>query len=97
MSDLNVFQLLIAILIFLVLMFGIGFILNMLLKTTWIPTYLYVGLIVYIYLFYQEGQFVSRNMGYAIWDYIIALAGFGGAVLSGWTIKVLRQKGYRMF
>jgi len=39
-------QVIISIPLFLVLLFGIGFILNMILKTTWLPSYLYAALII---------------------------------------------------
>ena len=35
-------QLIIATMLFLVMMFGIGFIFNMLFKTTWFPIYLFI-------------------------------------------------------
>jgi hypothetical protein len=97
MEGLKFLQLFIAILLFLVLTFGIGFILNMLLKTTWVPSYIYVALVVYFYFFYQSGKFISSSNNYAFTDYSIGFAGLIGAILSGLAIRVLRQKGYRMF
>lgn len=84
----NIAQLIISIPLFLVLAFGIGFILNMLIKTTWLPLVIYALLIVYLIL----------NMGNLLAvDYIILTSGLAGAVLSGVTIRILRAKGYRMF
>lgn len=97
MEPLNILQIIVGIMLAVVLTFGIGFILNMLLKTTWIPAYLYVALVVYTYVFYESGKFVSNNHEYALVDYTIGFFGLVGAGLSGWTIKQLRQKGYRMF
>jgi hypothetical protein len=97
MESLKLLQLFIAMLLFLVLTFGIGFILNMLLKTTWIPSYIYIALVVYFYFFYQSGKLLSGNPNYAATDYTIGFFGLIGAILSGWAIRLLREKGYRMF
>ena len=85
-------QVMISIPLFLVLLFGIGFILNMILKTTWFPSILYAALIIglAVYMFVERG-------GLKLVDWIILSAGMIGALLSGWTIKTLREKGYRMF
>ncbi len=84
----NIAQLIISIPLFLVLAFGIGFILNMLIKTTWLPLVMYALLLVYLIL----------SMGsLLVVDYIILASGLAGAVLSGVTIRMLRAKGYRMF
>jgi hypothetical protein len=85
-------QVIISIPLFLVLLFGIGFILNMILKTTWLPSILYAMLIIgmAVYMFVERG-------GLKLVEWIILSAGMIGALLSGWTIKLLRAKGYRMF
>ncbi|GAB7388831.1 YuiB family protein [Bacillaceae bacterium] len=84
----NVAQLIISIPLFLFLAFGIGFILNMLLKTTWVPVVVYLALVAY--LFFDKGRLLMV-------DYVILSSGLIGAVLSGWAIHTLRRKGYRMF
>jgi hypothetical protein len=84
----NIAQLLISIPLFLVLAFGIGFILNMLIKTTWLPLVIYVLLIGYLI-------FQLKNL--LMVDYIVLTSGLVGAILSGVTIRFLRAKGYRMF
>ena len=80
---------LIATVLFLVLGFGIGFILNMVLRTTWLPVVISLGVIAGA-LFYNH-----KVPGLA--DVIILTAGLVGSILSGWTIQLLRKKGYRMF
>jgi hypothetical protein len=102
-------QVVISIVLFLILFFGIGFLLNMLLKTTWLP-----GAIVYpfvVILMVNElalGEFIKQpiqglsNLGVsftelAFLDYIILSSGLIGALLSGITIQMLRKRGYRMF
>jgi hypothetical protein len=93
-------QLIIATTLFFVLLFGIGFILNMLLKTTWLTVYLYFIVVIplVIYSQWEAGETLWANItGYTIVDYVTALGGLGGAILSGWAIKTLRVKGYQMF
>lgn len=84
----NLLQFLISIILFFVLFFGIGFILNMILKTTWLPLVIYLGLVVYLLIRIQSPLLV---------DISILCAGLIGTGGSGWTIQYLRKKGYRMF
>ncbi|GEN35172.1 MULTISPECIES: YuiB family protein [Aneurinibacillus] len=88
----NIAQFIIGIPLFIVLLFGIGFILNMLIKTTWMPTFLYLSIVagVLIYL-------VINHRTPHVVDYVMLTSGLLGAIASGWTIKILRMKGYRMF
>ncbi|MFD2670663.1 YuiB family protein [Marinicrinis sediminis] len=93
-------QLPILLLLFFVLLFGIGFILNMLLKTTWFPIYVYMIVMIPAVIYWQYDN--STNLwgnvsGYQLADYLTAAGGFIGAYASGATIKTLRTKGYRMF
>jgi len=86
-------QFVISLLLFPVLFFGIGFLLNMLLKTTWFPgAVLYPIIVVIMVVFYGNGLGSLLAV-----DIAILLSGLVGALLSGYTIKVLREKGYRMF
>lgn len=92
-------QFIIAIVLFFVLFFGIGFILNMLMKTTWFPIYGYIVLLIclVIYVSWGEGSLLDSLAGYTWVDYLTAVGGLAGCILSGMTIKTLRQKGYKMF
>ncbi|MFP4977259.1 YuiB family protein [Paenibacillus sp. CN-4] len=87
--------------LFFVMMFGIGFILNMLMKTTWFPAYLFVIVIlpVVVYSMWNRSTFTlwEHISSYGPVDYLTGVAGLAGAVLSGWTIRKLRLGGYRMF
>ncbi|WP_082112521.1 YuiB family protein [Paenibacillus sp. DMB20] len=87
--------------LFFVMMFGIGFILNMLMKTTWFPCYLFVIVIlpVVVYSLWNRDQMtLLAHLGsFQLVDYLTGLAGLAGAFLSGWTIKTLRIKGFKMF
>ncbi len=93
----NALQFIIATVLFFVLMFGIGFILNMLLKTTWLAIYLYFGMIVVLIFYWGTGTFLENISEYTLFDYIPAIGGLAGAVVSGFAIKELRVRGYRMF
>ncbi|AZK46275.1 YuiB family protein [Paenibacillus lentus] len=91
---------LILMVLFFVMMFGIGFILNMLMKTTWFPAYVFIIVIlpIVVYsLWNHEQSFWSYVASYRLVDYLTAVAGLLGAILSGWTIRKLRQGGYKMF
>ncbi|MNJ53082.1 hypothetical protein D3C77_484570 [compost metagenome] len=91
---------LILMVLFFVMMFGIGFILNMLMKTTWFPAYIFIIVIlpIVVYsLWNHEQSFLTYLVSYRLVDYLTAVAGLLGAILSGWTIRKLRQGGYKMF
>lgn len=81
-------QLIISIPLLLVFFFGIGFILNMILKTTWLPIYLFLVLIVY-FAFQINHVYVT--------DITWLIASLAGVVGSAFTIRYLRAKVYRMF
>lgn len=102
-------QLVVSILLFLFLFFGIGFLLNMLLKTTWLPgAILYPIVVIFIvsdtslihYIVSPVDSFsalMARFGQLLTVDYIILSSGLIGALLSGVVIRTLRAKGYRMF
>lgn len=85
----SLLQFVVSIVLFTVLGFGIGFILNMILKTTWFPVVIALGVLV--------GALVYQKVVPGIWDAVILGCGMAGTVGSGWTIQTLRKKGYRMF
>ncbi|WP_211224392.1 YuiB family protein [Paenibacillus assamensis] len=83
-----------------VMMFGIGFILNMLMKTTWFPMALYVVLVIPLAMWAMWDSsltFVGNVTNYGFVDILIAIAGLVGAYISGKTIGYLRAGGYKMF
>lgn len=92
-------QLVIETVLMLVLFFGLGFILNMLLKTTWLPIYLYIVLIigVVIYWGWGSGTLLTNLAEYKIVDYIPASSGLIGVFISGYSIRALRERGFKMF
>jgi purine-cytosine permease-like protein len=100
--------LLISILLFFVLFFGIGFLLNMLLRATWVMAIIYPIVTILIidevrfieYLYDTKSSFTmlgNRLSSLAAADIIILIFGLVGAICSGLVIKVLRKKGYQMF
>ncbi|MCE7793020.1 YuiB family protein [Salipaludibacillus sp. CUR1] len=105
---LNLPQLIIAILLYFVLFFGIGFILNMLLRSTWTMAVIYP--VVIFFIVDQSGFFsyftnpsqsfssLAENLiALTTADIIILIAGMVGAVLSGVANRMLRNRGYQMF
>lgn len=87
-TSISMIQLIISIPLIFVLIFGIGFILNMILKTTWLPLYVYLGLVIYVAMGLEAAHLP---------DITWFITGLIGAIGSGWTIRFLRLKGYRMF
>jgi len=86
--------------LFFVMMFGIGFILNMLMKTTWFPAYLFVIVIVpavVISYWKKDLSFLGNIEAYSLVDMLTACAGLVGALISGTTIRMLRRSGFKMF
>ena len=95
----DLIQLIIATVLIFVLMFGIGFILNMLLKTTHFPVYLYIAAVVGMlaYWAWNSGSLIQHLAELKIGEYLLFVGGLAGAILSGKTIKALRARGYKMF
>ncbi|GAF64903.1 YuiB family protein [Alkalihalobacillus trypoxylicola] len=104
----NIPQLVISMILFLVLFFGIGFLLNMVLRSTWVMAVIYP--IVVILIVHDVSIFdyiTSPGMAFpALWNNLMSLMfvdililsfGFLGAILSGIVIKMLRVRGYQMF
>lgn len=90
----------ILMMLFFVMMFGIGFILNMLMKTTWFPIGFYIVIVLpaTIWMLWKSDLTFIGNIGsYGLVDYLTALAGLAGAFVSGKTIDLLRKSGYKMF
>lgn len=93
-------QVAVAVVLFFVMMFGIGFILNMLMKTTWFPIYLFVAVIVPlgIWATWDHTKGALANLAsFTIVDLLPVIGALIGAYMSGWAIRALRRGGYRMF
>lgn len=98
----------ISIVLFFILFFGLGFILNMLFRKTWIMAVIYPIIALYIIGDLRWSEYVlnfSSSMSFlgervqslAIADAVILFSGFAGSIVSGLTIRILRVRGYRMF
>ncbi|MCM3714071.1 YuiB family protein [Halalkalibacter oceani] len=101
-------QLLISMILFLILFFGIGFLLNMVLRSTWIMAFIYPIIVILIVdnvgimeYFTAPGAAFSKLgtdlMALQIVDILILSSGFIGAIVAGIVIKMLRVRGYQMF
>jgi hypothetical protein len=83
-----------------VLFFGIGFILNMLINTTWFPLWLFLIIVVPLgiwQLWQTDLSFKENLQSMLASDMILIAAGAFGAYMSGWAIRALRRGGYKMF
>ena len=99
-TDVDILQLIIATVLFLVMMFGIGFILNMLLKTTWFPIYLFILVLLPIFIWQTWDDTKSFTGNFIAFTFVDIMPGIGaliGAYVSGATIRALRRGGYKMF
>ncbi|NIK70175.1 MULTISPECIES: YuiB family protein [unclassified Paenibacillus] len=93
-------QLIVATVLFLVMMFGIGFILNMLLKTTWFPIYVFIIVLLPLGIWYtwnDSESFAKNFTDFTYVDVIPVIGALAGAYISGWAIRALRRGGYKMF
>jgi hypothetical protein len=93
-------QFFVATLVAFCIFLGLGFIINMLLKTTWLPVYVYfIVVIIIVYSFWDKGSgsFISYLKGTSFSDVVLFIGGMAGAILSGYLIKMLRDKGYKMY
>lgn len=101
-------QLIISMILFFVLFFGIGFLLNMILRTTWVMAFLYPIVViliiddvkVYDYVLSPIASFTALGQDFISLNYvdiIVLSCGMIGAIVSGIVIRLLRKKGYQMF
>jgi len=101
-------QLIVSVILYFVIFFGISFIINMLLRRTWLMTLVYPFIVLLIvgdsrfveYFTEPSVAFSSTFSQFAtieVFDVIILLSGLAGAIVSGVVIKILRKTGYQMF
>lgn len=93
-------QLIVAMVLFFIMMFGIGFILNMLMKTTWFPIYLFIIVLLPLMIWGTWDNSISFSENFTSFtfvDMLPAITALVGAYVSGWTIQALRRGGYKMF
>lgn len=101
-------QLLVSIILFFVIFFGLSFILNMLLRKTWLMSFVYPIIVIMIVdgistfdYFVKPGESFQiafdKIIGLTPVDIIILSSGLAGTIVSGFVIKLLRKSGYQMF
>lgn len=101
-------EVIISTLLFLVMFFGIGFLLNMLLRMTWLMAIIYPIIVIFIvdevsfldYIFKPGTAFpalLDKLVALQPADIIILSGGFAGAIIAGIVMILLRKNGYRMF
>ena len=104
----NIIQVFISTLLFFVLFFGIAFIVNMLLRMTWVMAFSYPMIILFVidevpfkdYFLHpisSLGKMGNKVLELQPVDVIILLGGLAGTITSGFAMKALRKRGYRMF
>lgn len=103
-----IFQAIVSVLLFFVLFFGISFLVNMLLRKTWLIAFLYPIIIVFIvdnistfnyFTAFNESleTAMSHLVNLQVIDMVILSSGLAGAICSGIVIRMLRVRGYQMF
>ncbi|WP_165767925.1 YuiB family protein [Virgibacillus indicus] len=107
-GDTSLIQLVVSILLYFVIFFGIAFILNMLLRRTWLMSFIYPIIVIMIIddlstLEYFKNPGDSFSIAFTKLteitpvDITILLSGLAGTIVSGIVIKILRKSGYQMF
>ncbi|GAA0428642.1 YuiB family protein [Lentibacillus halophilus] len=101
-------QFIMSILLFFVIFFGLAFILNMLVRQTWLMAIIYPFIVIMIVDDISTARYFTEP-GYAFTkaaarfteitfaDITILGAGFVGTIVSGFVIRFLRKSGYQMF
>ncbi|WP_114570214.1 YuiB family protein [Exiguobacterium flavidum] len=104
----HIIQAVIGSVLYLVMFFSIGFILNMLLRSTWIMLVVYPVIIIMMidnqstidYITKSSTAFANlgdRFSGLQTADVLMFTAGLLGIVAAGLSIRFLRKSGYQMF
>ena len=107
-GSISLVEVVLSILIFIVMFFGIGFLLNMLLRMTWLMAIMYPFIVILIidevkvYEYFTKPVYAFRLLGDKIMtlhtvDIVILASGLVGAIIAGFVIKLLRKQGYQMF
>jgi len=104
----NLIQLIVSVLLYFVIFFGIAFILNMLLRQTWLMAFVYPIIVILIISDHSFTQFftqpgnafpdvMTKVTTLTMVDIVILSSGLLGTIVSGIVIKMLRKTGYQMF
>lgn len=106
--DFSLPMLIISMLLFIVMFFGIGFLLNMLLRMTWFMAIVYPIVVILIiddvaffdYLTDPASAFTAlatKITNLHVADYVILSGGLIGSIIAGLVSRYLRKNGYQMF
>lgn len=104
----QIVQFIVAILLYFVIFFGIAFILNMLLRQTWLMSFLYPIFVIIMIdeqattAYFKTPSAAFQQLGdrftqITVADGAILIGGFVGTIVSAVVIKILRKSGYQMF
>lgn len=93
---LEIIQEIVGALLFFVFAFGIGFILNMLVKTTWFPLWFFTIVVIPLGAWYYWDPDTTIGSFLAVFLPPM-LSIVVGAYVSGWAIRKLRLSGYKMY
>ena len=107
-GSLSIIEVMLSFLLFMVMFFGIGFLLNMLLRMTWLMAIIYPIVVILIVDEVRVKDYITRpgmafgSLGEKLVslhaaDIIILIGGFVGALIAGIVMIILRRMGYRMF
>ena len=107
-GSLSIVEVLLSFLLFMVMFFGIGFLLNMLLRMTWLMAIVYPIVVILIVDEVRVMDYItSPGMAFSSLgdklvslhaaDIVILIGGFVGAIIAGIAMIILRRMGYRMF
>ena len=108
MGTISITHVVLSVMIFIVMFFGIGFLLNMLLRMTWLMAIIYPIVVILIIdevkvlEYFTKPNYAFNLLGEKIMslhtvDVVILASGLVGAIISGIVIKLLRKQGYQMF
>ncbi|RDY71914.1 hypothetical protein DXT76_04960 [Halobacillus trueperi] len=95
-------------LLFFVLFFGISFLLNMILRSSWLMAIVYPIIVLFIVDDFSWTKYFSapgtafptvfeQLFNLKLVDIVILASGFVGTLVAGIVIKKLRKSGYQMF
>ena len=108
MGTISLTEIILSVLIFIVMFFGIGFLLNMLLRMSWVMAVIYPIVVILIIDEVKAIEYITKPghafsmlgeklMALHTVDLVILSSGMIGAILSGIVSKLLRKQGYQMF
>ncbi len=108
LGTISLTEIILSVLIFIVMFFGIGFLLNMLLRMSWIMAVIYPIVVILIIDEVKAYEYITKPghafsllgeklMALHTVDIVILSSGMLGAIISGIVSKLLRKQGYQMF